>query len=162
MADQPDLLNELFEKQLKIQTLAYGKNPLEIRDPLERIQFIRDMREALEAELQEMIDETGWKPWATSRHVNEEAAQGELADTFLFFINLCFAFDLTPLGLYQKTMEKMDRNLARQQEGYDGVAGKCLGCKRALDDPGVDCCEYNLDPLYVGWCATVGNIPKAG
>ena len=31
-------------------------------------------------------------------------------------------------------MEKRARNAVRQQEGYDGVEGKCPRCKRALDD----------------------------
>lgn len=157
-----DLLVRLFDKQLEIQTLAYGKNPLEITDPVERIQFIKDMHTALQMEQGEMLDETGWKPWATSNHVHEEAGAGELADTLLFFINLCFAFRVSPEKLFNLTMAKMDRNLARQLEGYDGVQGKCLGCKRALDDPAVQCCEYTDEPLYVGWCATVGDIPKAG
>lgn len=145
---QDDMLIQLFDKQLEIQTLAYGKNPLEITDPVERIQFIRDMREALEAELQEMIDETGWKPWATSRHVHEEAAAGELADALLFFINLCFIIRVDPIKLFTLTMAKMDRNLQRQLEGYDGIKGKCGVCKRALDDPAVQCREDDLHPGY--------------
>lgn len=155
-----DLLVRLFDKQLEIQTLAYGKNPLEITNPEERIQFIRNMHTAITMELGELLDESGWKPWATSKHVNEEAGAGEAADVLLFFINLCFAYRVTPQKLYDTTMAKMDRNLARQLEGYDGVQGKCTGCKRALDDPGVQCCEYTNDPLYVGWCHTFGNLKK--
>ena len=149
----PDMLAELFKKQLKIQTLAYGKNPLDITDPIERIQFIKDMELAARMELGEMLDETDWKPWATSNHVNEEAGQGELADVLLFFINLCFAFRADAQDIFIKTMEKMDRNLARQLEGYDGIKGKCYICKRALDDIAVDCTEFDEPTLpYDGWC----------
>lgn len=148
-----DMLKDLFEKQIKIQTLAYGKDPREITDPVERIQFIKDMETALRMELGEMLDETGWKPWATSNHVNEEAGQGELADVLLFFINLVLAFGGDAETVYAKTMEKMDRNLARQLEGYDGIKGKCYICKRALDDPAVDCVEYNTQQVgFDGWC----------
>jgi len=161
-----DMLIELFDKQLKIQTLAYGKNPLEIDDPEERIEFIRNMHTAMIMEAGEWLDESGWKPWATSNHVNEEAGAGEAADTLLFFINLCFAYRITPEILFQTTMKKMDRNLARQQEGYDGVQGKCGLCKRALDDPAVDCYEFTdpNDPYYEthdGWCGAYGHYKKA-
>jgi len=145
-------LNDLFEAQIKIQELAYGKDPRDITDEKERIQFIRDMREALEAELQEMIDETGWKPWQTSNHVNEAAAQGEMADVMLFFINLCLVLNLSPEDLADKTFEKMKRNLDRQLAGYDGIAGKCVRCKRALDDPAVRCFIPSEGMNWDGWC----------
>lgn len=148
-----DMLKELFEKQIKIQTLAYGKDPREITDPVERIQFIKDMELALRMELGEMLDETGWKPWATSNHVNEEAGLGELADVLLFYINLVLAFAGDAEKVYAKTMEKMDRNLQRQLEGYDGLKGKCFICKRALDDIAVDCTEFSESSVpFDGWC----------
>ena len=157
---QPVDLIALFQAQIKIQTLAYGKDPRDITDPKERIQFIRDMREALEAELQEMIDETGWKPWQTSNHVNEEAAQGEMADVLLFFINLCLVLNLDPYTLADKTFEKMQRNLDRQLAGYDGVTGKCVRCKRALDDLAVTC-YIPKKSGFDGWCGElVGNPIK--
>lgn len=150
--NHPDSLVGLFNAQIKIQTLAYGKDPRDITDPKERIQFIKDMELALRMELGEMLDETGWKPWATSNHVNEEAGQGELADVLLFFINLCLAFNASPEVIAAKTFEKMQRNLDRQLAGYDGITGKCVRCKRALDDTAVTC--YDLD-AFTGWCGEV-------
>lgn len=147
----------LFQAQIKIQTLAYGKDPRDITDPDERVQFIRDMREALEAELQEMMDETGWKPWATSKHVNQEAAQGEMADVLLFFINLCLVLHLDPYTLAEKTYEKMQRNLDRQLAGYDGVTGKCERCRRALDDTAVTC--FIVDD-EMAWCGNAADDGK--
>lgn len=152
-----DSLVGLFEAQAKIQTLAYGRDPREITDPVERIQFIRDMREALEAELQEMMDEIGWKPWATSKHVNEEAGGKELSDVMLFFINLCFAFRVTPQMLAENTFEKMQRNLDRQLAGYDGVIGKCSTCGRAMDDTAVRCYP---DPKHPGYSICFAHIPE--
>lgn len=145
----PDTWNGLFNAQRKIQQLAYGKDPYEITDPKERIQFIKDMELALRMELGEMLDETGWKPWATSNHVNEEAMQGELADVLLFFINLCMAANASPELIAEKTFEKMQRNLDRQLAGYDGITGKCVRCKRALDDTAVEC--YDIDYTQA-WC----------
>lgn len=149
----------LLEAQRKIQTLAYGKDPADITDDKERIQFIKDMELALRMELAEMLDETGWKPWATSNHVNEDAAQGELIDTFLFFLNLCLIFRFTPEQFEAKFFEKIQRNLDRQLAGYDGVTGKCVRCKRALDDTAVTCYDINSTS---GWCGELdsgGEVP---
>lgn len=134
-----DRLAVLFEEQRQLQIKAYGKDPADITDPEERIQFIKDMTYALEDELHEMTGEVGWKPWATSRHVNEEAAQGELVDAFHFFMNLCMVVNMTPDMLFAKYLKKRKRNEERQKEGYDGIRGKCSKCKRALDDPAVLC-----------------------
>jgi dimeric dUTPase (all-alpha-NTP-PPase superfamily) len=157
--NNPDHWVGLFAAQRKIQTLAYGKDPYDITDPKERIQFIKDMELALRMELGEMLDETGWKPWATSKHVNEEAGQGELADVLLFFINLCMAFNASPEVIAAKTFEKMQRNLDRQLAGYDGITGKCVRCKRALDDTAVTC--YIPGVNWDGWCGElVGSDAK--
>jgi hypothetical protein len=129
-----DRLAQMFKLQGELQRDTYGSHPGDIEDPAERIQFIKDMNLALQDELHEFLAETGWKPWATSRHINEESAKGELVDAFHFFMNLCMAVDLGPGELFERYVEKRMRNIKRQEEGYDGVAGKCPKCKRALDD----------------------------
>lgn len=129
-----DRLSTMFDEQRQLQIGSYGADPGEIDDPEERIQFIKDMAYALEDELHEFTNEVGWKPWATSRHVNEAEAQGELVDLFHFFMNLAMAVHLSPEMLFEKYMEKRKRNAERQLEGYDGIQGKCYACKRALDD----------------------------
>lgn len=129
-----DRLGKMFDEQRQLQIKSYGKDPTEIGDPEERIQFIKDMTLALEDELHELLGEVGWKPWATSRHVNEEAAKGELVDAFHFFMNLCMVVHMTPTELFDKYIEKRQRNARRQLDGYDGVTGKCTTCHRALDD----------------------------
>lgn len=156
----------IVEAQRKIQILAYGKDPAELTGE-ERIQFIKDMKLALDDELVEFMGEVGWKPWATSRHVNEDAAQGELIDVFLFFINLCLVTNFTPAMFEEKFFEKIQRNLDRQLAGYDGISGKCVRCKRALDDTAVTC--YDVSPIE-GWCGEIvgpsqlpyGTFMKAG
>lgn len=148
-------LHDLFEAQRKIQIIAYGKDPADITDERERIQFIKDMNLALQDELHEFLQETGWKPWATSNHVNEAAAQGELIDAFLFFINLCLVTNFDAETFEAKFFEKMQRNLDRQLAGYDGVIGKCSNCKRAMDDPGVGCYP---DPKHEGFSMCVAHL----
>lgn len=136
MREEPssdDMLIVMFELQEDLQVDTFGQDP-GLLDGEERIQFIKDHVMALEDELHEFLSETGWKPWALSRHVNEVAAQGELVDAFHFFMNLCLVVGLSPEMLYLKYTQKRTRNIERQQEGYDGVAGKCPQCKRSFDD----------------------------
>lgn len=159
LAVNRDRLDQMFHEQRELQIKSYGKDPGEITDPEERIQFIKDMSLALTDEMAEFMAEIGWKPWATSRHVNEEAAQGELVDQFHFFMNLCMAVNMTPDMLFTKYMLKRQKNADRQAAGYDGVTTKCARCKRALDDTGVDCETHTADPLDPnrpnGWCGQI-------
>lgn len=141
-------LQQMLEMQRKLQVLAYGKDPGEITDPAEKIQFARDMREALEAELQEAIDEIGWKPWATSKHFNTEAFKWEIVDALFFWLNLALVADMDGFETMEKYESKWKKNYKRQLDGYDGVVGKCGVCKRALDDDAVTCIE---DPNHPGY-----------
>jgi dimeric dUTPase (all-alpha-NTP-PPase superfamily) len=129
-----DRLTWMFHKQEELQRNAYGKSPLEMEDDEERVQFIKDMVLAAEDELHEALAEVGWKPWATSRHINEEAFKGELVDLFHFFMNLCLVVKMTPQELHERYAEKRERNIKRQQRGYDGIAGKCMICRRDFED----------------------------
>jgi hypothetical protein len=129
-----DMLRESFRLQSELQTRTYGRDPADIEEPQERVQFIKDMTLALEDELHEFLNEVGWKPWASSRHVNEEEAKGELVDAFHFFMNLCLVVGMDADDLFLRYQEKRLRNQKRQADGYDGVEGKCPGCKRAFDD----------------------------
>lgn len=155
--DHIDRLGEMFELQGDLQRKAYGAHPADIESDEEKIQFIKDMHTAIGSELQEMLDEIGWKPWATSKHINIEAGQGELVDAFHFFMNLCMAFGMTPEILFEKYKAKRLKNIKRQEDGYDGVATKCPGCGRALDDDAVTCHKVTVDvgsdgeSLY--WCS---------
>lgn len=145
-------LTQLFDAQRDLQITAYGKDPADL-EGMERIQFYKDMHIALTDELHEALGEIGWKPWATSRHVNEEALQGELVDAFHFFMNLCMVAHLDPFELVKKYMAKREKNAKRQAEGYDGVSTKCPVCKRALDDDAVLCGEENTRGGVPGvWC----------
>lgn len=129
-----DRLGELFELQATLQRDTYGKDPGSILDPQVRVQFIKDMVLAAEDELHELLGEVGWKPWATSRHINEEEYKGELVDLLHFFLNLCLVVNMTPDELHTRYVEKRTRNKLRQAEGYDGISGKCFSCHRGLDD----------------------------
>lgn len=107
----------------------------------ERALFIKDMSLALMDEIHEALAEVGWKPWATSRHVNEEAFKGELIDAWHFLMNLFIVAGMDADEIQRRYHKKRQQNQQRQTDGYDGVDGKCPACHRALDDEAVTCEE---------------------
>jgi dimeric dUTPase (all-alpha-NTP-PPase superfamily) len=143
------MLDIIFDRQLKLQRESFGVNPADFTEE-EKIQFIKDMILAATDELHEALGEVGWKPWATSKHINREAFVGELVDVFHFLVNLWLAVGATSEEVEIRYLAKANKNAKRQAEGYDGVWGKCPECKRAFDDAGVMCsvsegCEYDDD-----------------
>lgn len=137
----------MYRAQTNLQRDTYlgGKHPTELDDAA-KMEYLRTNFLALFNEVNEAMDETGWKPWATSNHINYEAYRSELVDAFHFFLNLLFTAGITPHEFFNKFMEKNDRNRQRQVEGYDGLKGKCPGCKRDYLDAGVMCNPENFDP----------------
>lgn len=159
MYDRPntDRLWQMLESQRELQLVMppEGRDPADL-EGAERIQFYKDMKLALEAELQEMMDEMSWKPWASAVFFNKEAVQGEIIDAWHFLMNLWLATGGTDAEFFEQYLEKRDRNAQRQAEGYDGVSTKCPLCKRAIDDRHVKC-KLPLDHpptgvLNTGWC----------
>jgi len=132
------MLDMIFERQSQLQRESFGIDPHRMDDET-RNQFIRDMVLAATDELHEALAEVGWKPWATSRHLNRDAFIGELVDVLHFLVNLWLAAGATAEEVETRYMEKANRNMIRQNKGYDGVWGKCTECGRAMDDPGVLC-----------------------
>lgn len=138
-------MEDRFQMMLKMQRQLQLSMPA--GDPMllqgaERAAFIRDMTLACEDELHEALAETGWKPWASSRHVNADPMRKELVDAWHFFMNLMliaaaeahmtcdeFADQFT-----KDYVTKNAVNLQRQQQGYDGVSGKCRQCHRDLKE----------------------------
>lgn len=133
-------LETMMNDQYLLQRDTYGIDYFTMTDE-EKIQHFKEMKLALQDELHEALNEMGWKPWATKRHFNQDAVQGELVDAWHFFMNLMLIAGMTPLDLFEKYEAKRKKNMARQQAegGYDGVSTKCPRCKRALDDDAVAC-----------------------
>lgn len=146
------MLDLIFERQSMLQRESFGVDPHRM-DEETRNQYIRDMVLAATDELHEALAEVGWKPWATSRHLNRDAFVGELVDVLHFLVNLWLAAGATAEEVEQRYMDKANRNMIRQNQGYDGVWGKCPECNRALDDPGVMCsmeegCEITAEDVH--------------
>ena len=133
-----DQLQEWLRIQRELQEKSYGVD-FDKMDNEDRITFITWNVVALTDELHEALAETGWKPWATSRHINEDAFKNELIDAFHFMGNLFLATGMSADEVMRRYREKRATNAKRQEDGYDGVTTKCPVCKRALDDPAVSC-----------------------
>jgi len=136
-------ISDLIKMQNALQVASYKLSPADLEGEA-RIEFIRWNVLALEDELHEALAETGWKPWATSRHVNEDAFKGELIDAFHFFMNLCIVAGMDGIELTERYAAKWAKNAKRQADGYDGVTDKCPSCHRALDDDGTGCAYFTI------------------
>lgn len=142
-SSQRDLLTQMLERQLTFQqSLGFDFTTMSIT---ERVQYVRDMVQAATAELHEALDETSWKPWAKGEpflYVHQFCS--ELVDVLCFVFNMWLVanHDLTPEQLatviHTVYTGKVSLNHQRQRDGYDGRA-KCPQCRRALDDPGIEC-----------------------
>lgn len=133
------MFSGLYVLQRDFQARLLGKIPADLTGDA-RKEYIREQALALTDELHEALAETGWKSWASGdAWINREAFAGEMADVFIFMMNLLLVADVTPADLMDKVKTKIAKNHKRQDDGYDGVATKCAGCGRALDDDAVKC-----------------------
>jgi phosphoribosyl-ATP pyrophosphohydrolase len=147
-----DLLSAIFERQLALQKSSYGGDPNDLPFP-EKINYIRVMALALEDEVHEALNETAWKTWQASEHINRDAYVGELVDALHFLVNLALAVGVSPDEFAERYFEKATKNEKRMADGYDGVSSKCPQCKRDMNDRGVKCVApgSSLD-VQAGYC----------
>ena len=147
-----DIFEKMMTLQEQLQVESFGYN-FQRMLPAERVQYVKDMKLAIESELQEALDETGWKPWATRRDINRDAYLAELVDVLHFLMNMMLVLGDDPAELAREVFtlycRKNKINERRQREGYDGVSTKCGHCARALDDPAVGCWKKGDQ----GYCA---------
>lgn len=155
-------LQELLNAQARLQklmpphryALGYPLYGLNTNDQV--IEFLTAMHVAQTDEMHEMLGEIGWKPWATSRHINRDAAVSEMVDEFHFFMNRLLALGVDEEELTRLYYAKHGKNAKRQREGYDGVSTKCPECHRAYDDDFVDCYPA-VDYTTFPYCAQTGS-----
>lgn len=126
-----DKLEKIFEEQNKLQS-HYGFVPAGMSDE-EVIDYLRWNALALHAEVSEMTQEFGWKPWAKSQYINRDALVGEGVDVLKFLLNMLLAVGVTPAELFEKFTLKTAVNYERQRNGYTGLEKDANG--RALDEP---------------------------
>jgi phosphoribosyl-ATP pyrophosphohydrolase len=131
-----DLTTGWYE-QYRLQEAMNGTHPSRL-DTEDAIAYIRNMVLAAEDELHEALQEVGWKPWASSKHINRDGFVSELVDTWQFLMNLAQVVGVTPDEFASKLEAKHRINWQRLK-GYDGVSDKCTNCHRAFDDTHVQC-----------------------
>lgn len=103
----------------------------------ERRMFIVENVLAATDELHEALGETGWRSWASSRHLNDDAFFGELRDCWQFITNLMLVVEPDPTRLATRFADVLRKKLAINRariDNYDGVSTKCSNCSRALDE----------------------------
>lgn len=124
----------------ELQMQGYGCDPAALEGD-DMAEFARWNVLATTDEMHEFLNEIGWKPWATSRHVNRDQAVGEIVDALHFIGNLLRMLNVTGRELTSRYKAKQLINLERQLAGYDGVSTKCPSCKRDLAESTCDCAE---------------------
>lgn len=147
------IAQRLMQKQREFQQrLLNGDDPSDLAGT-ERKAYIREQALALTDELHEALAETGWKSWATSDHINREAYASELADVYIFLMNLMLVGNVNMTDIFRLVEAKQAKNHKRQDDGYDGITTKCPACKRAYDDDAVECREET--PHSYRYCASL-------
>jgi len=138
-------LDLILQRQRELQK-KYFQVDIQQFDEEQRATYIRDMSLALTDELHEALNETGWKPWASSRHFNREAFLNEMIDVLHFWCNLVLLANVDEKEIIEFYFRKAEKNAKRQLSGYDGIQGKCISCNRDYEDIGVLCtptrCEH--------------------
>lgn len=140
------MLQEMLDAQRQLQVQVMKTWPAEGLNEQDTALQIKEHILALLDEAHELLNEVGWKPWATSRHVNLEAARGEWIDAWHFMMNLAILLDMDEAMIEQMYFAKRAKNVQRQEDSYDGVALKCPKCKRAIDDPATKC-SYDVEEI---------------
>lgn len=144
-----------LESTYQLQREVYGfKLPLPLNSD-ELADYVVMNHSALVAEATELLSEFGWKSWASPRGwANRGNALKEAVDVAHFLANILCAIGITDDEWRIAYRTKQDVNRKRQLDGYDGVSGKCPGCKRSYDD-GIDCRASATvnDITAPAWCA---------
>jgi dUTPase len=148
MPDKLDLIMRMqadFQYRTPDGVVPYDETTADIT-----MRSIRTQTLACARELFEALDETGWKPWASSDHINLEGFRSELIDAFRFLMNLMIISGMSPDDVLKYYQASMDKTNARVELGYTGL-NKCPACKRAYDDKHVGCHMYDNEN-QIGWC----------
>lgn len=118
MNELDDMLTTILNEQHKLQ-FKLGYDTESMTDE-EKIAYITWNNHAAAGELSEMMMEIGWKPWATSRHINRNELIEEGVDVLKFLLNQMLAVGVTPDELYTAFINKTVTNYERQAAGYTG------------------------------------------
>ena len=130
-----------LQRELQLKMPPPNRVPADLRGD-ERATFMVWNAYALTDEVHEAVAEMGWKPWATSRHLNGAPMLKEMVDAWHFFMNMLLViggemgWTIEELAdeFTKAYLKKNQVNAERQEQGYDGVSTKCPNCKRELSE----------------------------
>lgn len=114
-------LVQLVAAQRDVQALL--GHDLDELTTAERMEYLRNQVLALQVEVVEVLNTSPWKPWATypaDAEIDDAEYVKELADVFIFFLNLLLAGDVSPNRLLEAVARKIEKNVERANSRYDG------------------------------------------
>jgi hypothetical protein len=154
----------MLQKQDDLQAFLLASRVQDL-EPDKLAEFMRSTAFALIAEVVEAMDETHWKPWSTRPDgegvvANRQRFVGELADVYIFFMNLMLCGDITTTELSEAVGKKQEKNLQRWLNGYNAQTTKCPKCKRSYDDEGVTCYPADKERGILALCSVYGEFVK--
>jgi dimeric dUTPase (all-alpha-NTP-PPase superfamily) len=107
---EEDWLERMMRKQHEFQ--------LGMDQDIQTQQYYSTMTLALIDEAMEALRETPWKPWKKNQTCRKERVHEELADVFIFYLNLCLSAGMTAKDLKREFTVKHIKNIERQRNGY--------------------------------------------
>lgn len=122
-AAQPETfsLEQLLREQELLQALpsVLGKRPQDLEGD-ERVAYAKDMLLAMIVETVEVLNEVGWKSWATSRHINRNAFADELLDALHFWLNAALLINMDADEIEARWALSVEKIRGRDADGYTG------------------------------------------
>jgi hypothetical protein len=133
-----DWLSETTRIQREVYDVDMGNLP-----PKDHADYIRYNMLAAQAELIEALEESRWKPWASTDEEtvpDRTAFIRELVDASMFIANMAASVGCTDEEWEEIYRAKWEVNIERQRRkgGYVSRKGvdKCVLCGRSFDDVG--------------------------
>ena len=117
MTDHPDMLQDLFNKQLALNQ-RIGVNPPAM-DEAEQAKWVLNYTRAASQELAELVDSVPWKWWAKYQTFDKQNARVEVVDLFHFLISLAQVLGMDAKDVHDLYNQKNKLNFQRQDSGYD-------------------------------------------
>lgn len=106
-------LQELYHKQYELDQLILSKSKVESHT------LLLDTQVALTVEISELYNElANFKHWKKNRSVDMDKVREEYVDCLHFFLSLGNQLEISPGEVERAYLEKYEKNIRRQHEGY--------------------------------------------
>ncbi len=104
-------ISELYEKQLQFQKMLGNEVPADNPSVMAQHLFglLGEVGEVSQADQR-------WKTNGRNTHYDKENKLEEIADCFIYLLNVCIYSDFTDYDLLDAVKEKQDKNIRRYKE----------------------------------------------